>query len=233
MSGLGRKADGLLSGMRVAIADVGRLPAFPKGSNFENGRVVWWGGVTLHPHCHSIADHPECLGVILGRRMLRSIPAFVALAVSGGAAQAQPPSTVWSRVYDQHGSSFEIPGSAVNKRSVRNDLVYTAEGGRVRITFSTITEARSGFPGNNPQGDMNLKRSDCTTWPPSYHVVKERLAAYSCLKGDAVTYYVARYSPWGSVTLQVTYPKKEGVAWGPAIERMSSSMRQVKRKEIP
>lgn len=165
--------------------------------------------------------------------MLRSTPAFVALAVSGGAAQAQPPSTAWSRVYDQHGSSFEIPGSAVNKRSVRNDLVYTAEGGRVRITFSTITEARSGFPGNNPQSDMNLKRSDCTTWPPSYHVVKERLAAYSCLKGDAVTYYVARYSPWGSVTLQVTYPKKEGLAWGPAIERMSSSMRQVRRKEIP
>ena len=165
--------------------------------------------------------------------MLRSLSVFVALISFAGTADAQPTPTAWTRVYDRHGSSFELPSSADRQKADRGDLVYTAERGRVRIAFSTITEARPGFPGNDPAGDMNLKRADCTTWPPSYHEVKAHLAAYSCVRGNAVAYYVARYEPWGSVTLQVAYPRSEDQVWAPAVRRMSGSMRQVRRREAP
>jgi hypothetical protein len=58
------------------------------------------------------------------------------------------------------------------------------------------------------------------------------LAAYSFVTGATVTYYVARYSPWGSVTLHITYPRDEDRIWTPAVRRMSGSMRQVERREI-
>ena len=79
---------------------------------------------------------------------------------------------------------------------------------------------------------MDLTRSDCTAWPPSYKVVKDKLAACSCVKADKVTYYLARYSPWGSVTLSVDYPQTEAIVWDPAVKRMAASMRQVERREI-
>ena len=94
----------------------------------------------------------------------------------------------------------------------------------MRIQLETITESRPGFPGSDPEGDMDLTRSDCTVW--------DRLAAYSCVKAARVIYYLARYSPWGSVTLMIDYPQKEAAAWNPAVERMAGSMRRVERREV-
>ncbi len=158
----------------------------------------------------------------------RLMVGLVALAATS--AQAQPVAATWARVSDSHGSSFEAPVSILKpKRDPSGILTFLAEGGAVQVQLETITESRLGFPGNDPEGDMDLKRSDCTRWPPAYHVVKDRLGAYSCVKGDRVTYYLARYSPWGSVTLMVDYPQKEAGVWDPVVKRMAPSMRQVER----
>lgn len=159
-------------------------------------------------------------------------PCLLALTIACG-ARAQPVSATWGKVSDAHGSSIEAPITSLKpKRDASGILTFEAEGGAVRIQLETMTESRLGFPGNDPEGDMDLKRSDCTVWPPAYRVVKDRLAAYSCVKGEAVTYYVARYSPWGSVILTVDYPRKEAAIWDPAIKRMAGSMRQVERHEV-
>lgn len=148
-------------------------------------------------------------------------------------AQAQPALARWARVADSHGSSFEAPVSILTTtRDPSGFLTYQAESGAVTIQLETITESRLGFPGNDPEGDMDLKRSDCTNWPPAFHVVKDRLGAYSCVKAGKVTYYLARYSPWGSVTLMVDYPQAEAAIWDPVVKRMAASMRQVERREI-
>jgi hypothetical protein len=136
------------------------------------------------------------------------------------------------RVSDAHGSSFEAPASLLQRQQdVSGLLTFKAEQGAVQVRLETITESRLGFPGNDPEGDMALERSDCTTWPPAYHVVKDRLAAYSCIKGDRVVYYLARYSPWGSVTLMVD-PQREATAWAPAVKHMASSLHQVERHDV-
>jgi hypothetical protein len=155
-----------------------------------------------------------------------------ALSVATG-VEAQTSLLRWARVTDSHGSSFEAPVSILTaKRDPSGLLTFTAEGGVVQVQLETITESRLGFPGNDPEGDMDLKRSDCTSWPPAYHVVKDRLGAYSCVKGGKVTYHLARYSPWGSVTLMVEYPQAEAAMWDPVVKRMAGSMRQVERREI-
>ena len=165
--------------------------------------------------------------------MGRSVVTGLLALVAASNAQAQPSSARWARVTDSHGSSFEAPVSILTpKRDPSGLLTFHAEGGAVQVQLETITESRLGFPGNDPKGDMNLKRSDCTTWPPAYHVVKDRLAAYSCLKVGTVTYYLARYSPWGSVILTVKYPQAEAALWDPAVKRMAGSMHQVERREI-
>lgn len=163
---------------------------------------------------------------------LRSTMGLVALAAWTAMAQAQPLPATWGRVFDQHGSSLEVPISVVKPRADPFALVFDADGGAVSIRFQTTTESRPGFPGNDPKGDMALTRSDCTEWPPSYYVLKERLAAYSCSKGDKVTYYLARYNNSGSVSLYVEYPRKESGFWDPAVQRMAASIQQVERKEI-
>jgi hypothetical protein len=112
-------------------------------------------------------------------------------------------------------------------------LVFEADHGSVRVQFQTVTEIRPGFPGHDPKGDMALKRSDCTAWPPAYYTLKEALAAYSCLKGERVTYYLARYNPSGSVSLYVEYPVHQKGLWDQAVQRMASSMRQVDRVPLP
>lgn len=143
----------------------------------------------------------------------------------------QPSAVRWGRISDQHGSSVEVPLSMLQRKVDPEGAVYTAHEGAVRIELVTVTEPRPGFPGNDPQGDMDLKRSDCTTWPPAYHVLKPQLAAYSCVKADKVTYYVARYGRFGSVSLLASYPQAEAAFWNKAVARMSESMRQVERHE--
>jgi hypothetical protein len=155
-----------------------------------------------------------------------------AAALIATSGTAQTPSAKWGRVSDAHGSSFEAPISLLTREPDPSATVFLADGGAVRVTMDTVTESRPGFPGNDPKGDMDLKRSDCTQWPPSYYVLKERLAAYSCTKGDKVTYYAARYSPSGSVSLYVEYPQTQSVFWDKAVARMSASMRQIERREV-
>ena len=79
---------------------------------------------------------------------------------------------------------------------------------------------------------MELKRSDCNQWPPSYHVVKERMAAYSCISGGNVSYYVARYGASGGVFLFANYPEKDAADFKEVISRMSTSMTQVARTQV-
>lgn len=144
----------------------------------------------------------------------------------------QPHKVIWTRVTDLHGSSLELPLTILKRKHDLSATAFHAEGDTVQIAFETVTEARPGFPGNDPKGDMDLRRSDCANWPPSYYVVKPRLAAYSCRKGNEVAYYVARYSPSGSISLYVEYPQTKGLFWNKAVSRMSASMHQVARHEI-
>ncbi len=115
--------------------------------------------------------------------MMRYIAALASGILLGEAANADrlPPSG-WSRISDAHGSSLEIPTSLLRRKRDPLSLVFVGNDA-ARITFETITEPRPGFPGNDPEGDMSLRRSDCTAWPPSYRVLKNSLAAYSCVRG--------------------------------------------------
>ncbi len=47
-----------------------------------------------------------------------------------------------------------------------------------------------------------------------------------------MTYYLARHSPWGSVTLMMDYPQKEAATWNPVVKRMEGSTRQVERRAV-
>lgn len=182
--------------------------------------------------------------------MVRSLPPFLSsvdlahapgaliLAVLASGTSFSAPANAdevlpyrWSRISDAHGSSLEAPTALLRRRYDPLSLVFVGKDG-VRITFETVTEPRPGFPGNDPQGDMALKRSDCTAWPPSYRVLKERLAAYSCVRDANVMYYAGRYSPSGSVILRAKYPKTRAAVWDGIITRMSASMRQVARREL-
>jgi hypothetical protein len=154
----------------------------------------------------------------------------VALIVTSSVAQGGP--VHWSRVTDQHGSSVELPLSILTPDRDPLGLRFEAERGAVRIRFQTTTESRPGFPGNDPKGDMDLKRADCTNWPPAYYLLKEQVAAYSCVSGASVRYYVARYTTSGNVALFVEYPKGERETWDRTVARMSASMRQMERKEV-
>jgi len=150
----------------------------------------------------------------------------LALASSAGAD-----AVVWKRVADAHASSLELPISILKPKTDPLGLKFEADDGAT-IYVSTVTEPRADFPGHNPKEDMDLKRSDCTVWPPAYHVVKKQLAAYSCVKGERIEYYIARYTPYGSMALTVEYPKDHAGFWSKLVERMAGSMRQVKRREV-
>ena len=162
--------------------------------------------------------------------MKLSVLLVCALALSPVVA-AQEVAGGWRRIADNHGSSLEVPGLLLRRVNAQYGLSFVGSDG-TRVTFETITEARPGFPGNDPEADMDLKRSDCTSWPPAYRVVKARVAAYSCIKGNSIVYYSARYNGSGSVTLRANYPKSHGSTWDKAVSRMSTSMRQLVRWEV-
>ncbi|QUD88169.1 hypothetical protein [Phenylobacterium montanum] len=155
-----------------------------------------------------------------------------ATAFFATSSAAQSPSVTWNRVTDQHETSIEVPVSVLTPRADPDGLAFDAEKGAVRIRLLTLTEHRPGFPGNDPKGDMNLKRSDCTAWPPSYYALKDRLAAYSCIRNSKVTYYLARYAPSGSARLYVEYPVAESRFWDAVVKRMTASLQQVGRQEV-
>lgn len=102
----------------------------------------------------------------------------------------------------------------------------------LKARFWSVTESRPGFPGHDPEGDMNLKTSDCDHWPPFYRVVREKMAAYSCVSGGNIDYYVSRYGNSGGVFLFASYPEKDAENFKAIISRMSQSLAQVPRKEI-
>ena len=161
----------------------------------------------------------------------RAVQAIAIAATITAVANAEPGvSAGWRRVVDAHGSSLEVPAALLRRERDPLMLVFAAADG-ARIRFETITEARPGFPGNDPEGDMALVRSDCATWPPAYRIVKARLAAYSCVKGGAIVYYAARCNGSGSVILRATYPKQRAFVWDKAVARMSASMRQLVRMD--
>ena len=132
----------------------------------------------------------------------------------------------WRRVVDRQGSSVDVPPGAIVFRD-GEVVVLRIEG--LSIRFWTATESRRGFPGHSPAGDMDLKRTDCDTFPPNYRVIRNALAAYSCEKNGNIDYYVARYSSYGGVFLFATYPKGKIRRFNNILARMSSSMSQVAR----
>lgn len=156
--------------------------------------------------------------------------ATIAVMVATVADAQQGPDAGWQRITDAHGSSLDVPTKLLQRRRDSSSLMFVADDG-TRVTFETITESRPGFPGNDPEGDMALGRSDCTVWPPAYRVLKDRLAAYSCAKGNVIVYYAARYNGSGSIILRATYPKGRAGIWDKAIAHMSTSMRQLARTE--
>lgn len=163
--------------------------------------------------------------------MIRIIQAATIAAIVTTAANAdQGTSAGWRRITDAHGSSLDVPIALVRREREPSSLVFVGDDG-TRITFETITESRPGFPGNDPESDMALKRSDCTVWPPAYRVVKARVAAYSCVRDSAIVYYAARYNGFGSVVLRAAYPKGRATVWDKAVARMSASMKQLERTE--
>jgi hypothetical protein len=138
----------------------------------------------------------------------------------------------WRTVVDQHGSSVSVPISILKQMPDPTGLSFRTTDGSASIEVSTTTEPRPDFPGHNPKDDMNLKRADCDGWPPKHYKVTEEMASYSCVKRGKVTYYLARYSPWGSVALFVTYPVNTRIPWDQYVIRMAGSLKQVERHEI-
>jgi hypothetical protein len=138
----------------------------------------------------------------------------------------------WRTVFDQHRSSVTLPISILRRLPDQTGLSFETRDGKVKISVSTITEERPDFPGHNPRDDMNLTRSDCDAWPPKLHKVTEDTASYSCVKRGNVNYYLARYSPWGSVTLFVAYPTTARRTWDLYVVRMARSLKQVERHEV-
>lgn len=164
-------------------------------------------------------------------QVLLGTGALVLLATS---SNAQVSEVKWSRVSDQHQSSVEVPISVLKAKAdpLGLGMALEGEGGAVQVYFQTETEPRHGFPGNGPKGDMDLKRSDCTDWPPAYYVLKPRLASYSCVKGDKINYYIARYNRSGYASLWAEYPQSERAFWDKAVGRMAASMKQMDRTEV-
>ena len=145
------------------------------------------------------------------------------------ATKAGPIELTWQRVADRQGSSMDVPASLMNTSQDDDALVFRSKDGNTVVRFWTMTEPRPGFPGHDPAGDMDLKRSDCDSWPPSYHVVKENMAAYSCAIGGKISYYVAKYAQSGGVAMFAQYPRKQQASWDKVIYRMTSSITQVPR----
>ncbi len=140
----------------------------------------------------------------------------------------------WYRLADKSNSSILIP-SAIFQSShdqFGRSTLFSAFG-RMEIVLETIDETRSGFPGNDPRGDMAHDQTDCDTWPPAYLVIKPRLAAMSCAKRGRTRYYIAKYTQWGAFRFWADYDSDKADFWNPVIEKMSNSMRQVKRLETP
>jgi len=135
----------------------------------------------------------------------------------------------WTKVTDRQNSSVEIPTSLVSKTNSAVGLMFQNQSDGIKIYFNTTTESRPGFPGNDPKGDMNLKRSDCDVWPPEFVVTKRNLAAYSCIKHDVVHYYVAKYNGYGDVMLYVQYPVAKRSLWDKVVSKMAMSLHQTRR----
>jgi hypothetical protein len=135
----------------------------------------------------------------------------------------------WKRVVDRQGSSVLTP----SRTEVSHDgevVILKVDGLSAR--FWSATESRRGFPGHDPARDMNLTPGDCDKFPPTYRIIKKSLAAYSCVKGGKVNYYVAKYSNYGGVFLFSEYSSGNKDNYNSIISRMVSSMRQVKRLEF-
>ena len=166
--------------------------------------------------------------------MTRILLLSIAL-VSAEAADAKTASLAaakWKTVFDQHGSSLSLPYSTLVRVPDPAGLSFKTNNGTVSIRLWNTTEPRRDFPGHNPKDDMNLKRTDCDAWPPSYHKTTEKVASYSCVLRGRVSYYLGRYSPSGSVTLFVTYPFGLKKPWDDYANRMAKSLNQVERKEV-
>ena len=134
----------------------------------------------------------------------------------------------WKKITDVRGSSMDVPSEMRSNRD-GDALVLKSRDGNLLVRFWTMTETRVGFPGNNPSGDMNLKRSDCESWPPAYHVVRDRFAAYSCKNKSMINYYIAKYNNSGGVVMFAKYPESSKAVWNDIISRMASSIKQVRR----
>ena len=137
---------------------------------------------------------------------------------------------LWKTVKDKQGSSVDVPISLVTEMENNAVLVFQSDNGLEKIQFSTTIENRPGFPGNNPEGDMNLRRSDCDSWPPAYLVLKTNIASYSCIKRNSVRYYVAKYNKSGDTSLYIEYPIKYRKLWAKVVSRMVESLRQTRRR---
>jgi hypothetical protein len=148
------------------------------------------------------------------------------------ARAASNPAVVWTTVVDQHGSSVSVPYSILKRMPDADGLDFKTRDGKVSIRVWTTTESRPDFPGHNPKTDMDIKKTNCDSWPPKYYKVSKEVASYSCILRGKVSYYVATYSRSGVVALFVTYPIDLRKPWDQYVSRMARSMRQVERREI-
>jgi len=157
------------------------------------------------------------------------------------AAQSQPKiqqnkgafsSITWKKWSDHQGSSVDVPISIVAEVKDFEVTKFRSADGLVNLYIMTVTETRPGFPGNDPEGDMNLRRSDCDGWPPKYKISKANIAAFSCTKGPTIKYYVAKYNSSGEVSLYAEYPAERRAMWDRVVRRMARSLHQIQRKVI-
>jgi hypothetical protein len=149
---------------------------------------------------------------------------------AGGGKPAVSSAVVWQQWTDKHGSSVDLPVSLLASKPDDGRAKFVSSDGLVTVYLSTETEARPEFPGHDPEKDMNLQRSDCDAWPAAYYVLKENLAAYSCVRHGVVAYYIAKYNGSGNATLYAEYPVAQRPTWDKIIGRMARSLRQVQRR---
>ncbi len=132
----------------------------------------------------------------------------------------------WKRIMDRRGSSVLVPSRA---QIYHDNEVVILRIDELSVRFWTMTEGRRGFPGNNPEGDIDLNRSDCDELPPKYVIIKKYVAVFSCEKKQNIKYYFSRYSKYGGVFLFFEYPKQNKKKFDLIVARISSSILQVAR----
>lgn len=156
----------------------------------------------------------------------------VGVAANALPANAQNPAgETWKAYRDSLGSSLDVPSSLrrVKPADPSNTLEFRSIDGQTSVWFRTGTESRPGFPGDDPT-DISPTINDCDHLPPAYQVSNDKVTAFSCRKGTKIVYSVERFSEWGAITLNISYPISQKSYWDHVVGRMAGSMTQIARR---